>query len=242
MPRLYCDLTLNSNTVLSLPPGAARHVQVLRLQPGDALSLFDGRGGEHDATVEHMGRQEVQVRVGQHHPIEREAPCAVHLVTGMPANDRMDWLVEKATELGVQRLTPLMTERSVLRLQGERAEKKLAHWQSIVVASSEQCGRNRLMTVDPVHTLSQWRQAYTPADNVHRAVLSLSATAQPLGEAHTQRTPGTPWMLVSGPEGGLSAAEEASLIDQGFCPVSLGSRVLRAETAAMAAVTRLVLP
>ncbi len=101
MPRLYCDLTLHSNTVLSLPPGAARHVQVLRLQPGDALSLFDGRGGEHDATVEHMGRQEVQVRVGQHHPIEREAPCAVHLVTGMPANDRMDWLVEKATELGV---------------------------------------------------------------------------------------------------------------------------------------------
>ena len=242
MPRLYCDLTLHSDAVLSLPPGAARHVQVLRLQPGDALTLFDGRGGEYDAAVEHMGRQEVQVRVGQHHPIEREAPCAVHLVTGMPANDRMDWLVEKATELGVQRLTPLMTERSVLRLQGERAEKKLAHWQSIVVASSEQCGRNRLMTVDPVHTLSQWRQAHTPADNVHRAVLSLSATAQPLGEAHTQRTPGTPWMLVSGPEGGLSAAEEASLIDQGFCPVSLGSRVLRAETAAMAAVTRLVLP
>ncbi|MFZ9558065.1 MAG: 16S rRNA (uracil(1498)-N(3))-methyltransferase, partial [Limnohabitans sp.] len=156
MPRLYCDLALTPGDVVLLPAGAARHIQVLRLQPGDALTLFNGHAGEYDAQVDHMGRQEVRVRVGNHHAIEREAPAMVHLVTGMPANDRMDWLVEKATELGVQRLTPLMTERSVLRLQGERAEKKLAHWQSVVVAASEQCGRNRLMTIDPVCTLAQW--------------------------------------------------------------------------------------
>jgi 16S rRNA (uracil1498-N3)-methyltransferase len=159
----------------------------------------------------------------------------------MPANERMDWLVEKATELGVQRLTPLMTERSVLRLQGERAEKKLAHWHSIVVASSEQCGRNRLMTVDPVCTLSQWLRERPSLDNQVRAVLSLSTAAQPLGEIHARQPHGTPWLLVSGPEGGLSATEESSLIDHGLLPMSLGSRVLRAETAAMAAVTRLVL-
>jgi 16S rRNA (uracil1498-N3)-methyltransferase len=241
MPRLYCDLALSPGTVVSLPAGAARHVQVLRLQPGDVLTLFDGRGGEYDARVEHMGRQDVRVQIGEHHATEREAAIAVHLVTGMPANERMDWLVEKATEIGVQRLTPIMTERSVLRLQGERADKKLAHWQSIVVASSEQCGRNRLMSVDPVCTLPQWlRELPSQAVSV-RAVLSLSSSAHPLGQAYAQQPLGTPWLLVSGPEGGLSPAEESLLRDIGCLPVSLGSRVLRAETAAIAAVTRLVI-
>ena len=182
MPRLYCDLPLQGADLVSLPPGAARHVQVLRLQPGDALTLFDGRGGEYDAQVQHMGRQEVQVRVGEHHAIEREAPTVVHLVTGMPANERMDWLVEKATELGVQRLSPVMTERSVLRLQGDRADKKLAHWQSVVIAASEQCGRNRLMVIEPVRTLTQWLRELATTTTEVRTVLSLSAAAQPLGQ------------------------------------------------------------
>ncbi|MFZ9552918.1 MAG: 16S rRNA (uracil(1498)-N(3))-methyltransferase [Limnohabitans sp.] len=244
MPRLYCDLALTPGDVVSLPSGAARHIQVLRLQPGDALTLFNGHAGEYDAQVDHMGRQEVRVRVGNHHAVEREAPAMVHLVTGMPANDRMDWLVEKATELGVQRLTPLMTERSVLRLQGERAEKKLAHWQSVVVAASEQCGRNRLMTIDPVCTLAQWLRELspptTPGQQV-RAVLSLDPTARLLGEVLADTAGRGPWMVVSGPEGGLSAEEESGLLQRGLQPVSLGVRVLRAETAAIAAVTRLVL-
>jgi len=244
MPRLYCDLALTPGEEVSLPAGAARHVQVLRLQPGDGLTLFNGRAGEYAAHVEHMGRQEVRVRVGNHHAIEREAPAMVHLVTGMPANDRMDWLVEKATELGVQRLTPLMTERSVLRLQGERAEKKLAHWQSVVVAASEQCGRNRLMTIDPVCTLAQWLRELTPPTTPGqqvRAVLSLLPTARSLGEVLADTAGGGPWMVVSGPEGGLSAEEESGLLERGLRPISLGDRVLRAETAAIAAVTRLVL-
>jgi 16S rRNA (uracil1498-N3)-methyltransferase len=241
MPRLYCDLDLRSAGTVSLPASAARHVQVLRLQPGDALTLFDGRGGEYDARVDHMGRQDVRVVVGEHHAIEREAATAVHLVTGMPANERMDWLVEKATELGVQRLSPVMTERSVLRLQGDRAEKKLAHWQSVVVAASEQCGRNRLMVVEPVRTLTQWMRELAPTTSQIRAVLSLSAAAQPLGEVRRSLDEQTSWLLVSGPEGGLSASEESGLIDSGLLPMSLGQRVLRAETAAMAAVTRLIL-
>ena len=133
MPRFYCPTPLTTGETLDLPAGAARHVQVLRLQPGDAITLFNGGpgiagSGEFDATVTRMGRSEVQVQVGAHHLVEREAPRAVHLVVGMPANDRMDWLVEKATELGVASIQPLMTERSVLRLSGERADKKVTHW------------------------------------------------------------------------------------------------------------------
>ena len=137
-------MPLASGITLDLPATAARHVQVLRMQPGHALTLFNGEGGEYAAEVEHMGRSDVRVRVGEHHPIEREATRRVHLVVGMPANERMDWLVEKATELGVTRITPVMTERSVMRLTGERADKKLAHWQAVAASACEQCGRNRL--------------------------------------------------------------------------------------------------
>lgn len=125
MPRFYCAALLVSDTELDLPAGAARHVQVLRLQPGDAITLFDGRSqNEYDATVTRMGRSDVQVRVGAARSMAREPARQIHLAVGMPANDRMDWLIEKATELGVASIQPLMTERSVLKLSGERAEKK----------------------------------------------------------------------------------------------------------------------
>ena len=141
MPRFFCPAVLTPGAPLDLPPGPARHVQVLRLQPGDTITLFNGEtGGEFDATISHMGRSDVRVVVGAHHAVQREASRAVHLVLGMPANDRMDWLVEKATELGVASIQPLMTERSVLRLSGERADKKVAHWHSVAIASCEQCG------------------------------------------------------------------------------------------------------
>jgi len=121
--RFYCPVSLAHGQVLDLPPTAARHVQVLRMQPGHTLTLFNGEGGEFSAQVQHMGRSDVRVLVGEHRNVECEAAVQVHLAVGMPANERMDWLVEKATELGVHRITPLMTERSVIRLSGERAEK-----------------------------------------------------------------------------------------------------------------------
>ena len=126
MPRFHCPTPLQTGEVIALPAGAARHVQVLRMQPGGTITLFGGaeRGGEFEATIEHMGRSEVRVLVGAHFAVEREPTRQVHLVVGVPANDRMDWLVEKATELGVASIQPVMTERSVLRLSGERAEKK----------------------------------------------------------------------------------------------------------------------
>ena len=241
MPRFYCPAPLQPDALLNLPPQAARHVQVLRMQPGQALTLFNGEGGEFAATVTQMGRSEVQVRIGAHQPLDR-APCrAVTLALGMPANERMDWLVEKATELGFSGLQPLMTERSVLRLSGERAEKKVAHWHSVAVAASEQCGGNLVPQLQPVSTLAAWLAQLPAAAVGARLLLSLQPPCQALRDAAAQLAPDLPITLLSGPEGGLSPAEEAAALACGFVAVSLGQRTLRAETAALAALAALLL-
>jgi 16S rRNA (uracil1498-N3)-methyltransferase len=231
MPRIYSDLPLGSSRAFELPPGAARHVQVLRLQPGAAITLFDGQGGEWDATVERMGRSSVAVTLGEHRAIEREAARAVHLAVGMPANDRMDWLVEKATELGVASIQPLVTQRSVLRLEGERAAKKIAHWQAVAVAACEQCGRNRVPPIRPMAQLGAWLAAREVVGE--GLLLSLAPGALPVQE---MRAHGAAATFLSGPEGGLAPGEEEAAIAVGFAAVSLGARVLRAETAALAAL------
>ncbi len=270
MPRFYCPLALQAGSEIELPTGAARHVQVLRLQPGDAITLFHGGledvgvdaaalAGEFDATIVHMGRAAVRVRVQRQHAIEREAVRAVHLAAAIMANERMDWLVEKATELGAASLTPLLAERSVLRLQGERADKKRAHWQAIAVAACEQCGRNRVPRVQPVQTLADWLRAQGagqarapsaaasagPADAprsaaAQRLLLSLQPhsialrAVAAIAEGHDVSA--APVHLLSGPEGGLSSAEEALALQQGWTAVTLGPRTLRAETAPLAAL------
>jgi 16S rRNA (uracil1498-N3)-methyltransferase len=254
MARFYCDTPLISGQTFVLPATAARHVQVLRMQPGHTLTLFNGEGGEFEAEVTHMGRSEVQVRVGAHSALEREALRAVQLVVGMPANERMDWLVEKATELGVQRITPVMTERSVVRLNGERAEKKQAHWQAIAISACEQCGRNRVPQVDVPLRLEAWLSSSQNTDqqkNVEglRAVMSLHESTQALssllqnGQVNqvAESSIHQPVVLLTGPEGGLSDAEDAAARQAGFVAVSLGARVLRAETAALAALAYLTL-
>ena len=255
MPRFYCPTPLAVGNVLDLPAGAARHVQVLRLQPGDGITLFNSlgtglgqaphAGGEFEATLLQMGRSSVTVQVGAHHPVEREAARAVHLMVGMPANERMDWLVEKATELGVASIQPLMTERSVLRLSHERAEKKQAHWQSIAIAACEQCGRNRVPLVHAVMGFAPWAKTLgkTSANGQRGGagyLLSLRRNARPLRDIVA--LPGSALndvTFLSGPEGGLSEGEEQAALDAGFAAVSLGPRVLRAETAALAALTLL---
>ncbi len=230
MPRFFCDAALGPGAELALPPGAARHVQVLRAQPGDTITLFNGQGGQWQATVRRMGRSEVVVQVQSHEAVEREAARAVTLAIGMPANERMDWLVEKATELGVARLVPLHTQHGVLRLSGERAQKKQAHWQAIAQAACEQCGRNRVPVVDAVRDLGTFLREAAG----RRTVLSLAEGAVPAREALAGDEALT---VLIGPEGGLSAAEDAQARAAGFAPVALGARVLRAETAAIAALT-----
>ncbi len=244
MPRFYCPVPLHQDGDIDLPETAARHVQVLRMQPGDALTLFNGDGGEWQATVTRMGRSDVQVRIDSgadaHRAIEREAPREVHLAIGMPANERMDWLVEKATELGAASIRPLVGERSVLRLSGERAAKKQAHWQGIAIAACEQCGRNRVPPVHAVQALQAFPAWLDAASPRQRFVLSLQADSQPLARL-LARDDTSPVLLLSGPEGGLSPAEESAARAAGFTPVSLGPRTLRAETAPLAVLATLTI-
>ena len=253
MPRFHCPVPLAEGDTLSLPAGAARHVQVLRMQPGDAITLFHGglaahlpagqprpayAQGSFEAVITRMGRSEVEVCVGAQHDVNELPAPRVHLLSGVPANDRMDWLVEKAAELGVASIRPLMTERSVLRLKGERAEKKQAHWQAVAVSACEQSGRTRVPELHPVSTLAEGVQAADKATT--RWVLSLSEGSQPLAALLQAGMPEDVYLL-SGPEGRLSTAEEALAIAQGFLPLSLGRHVLRAETAPLAALACLML-
>jgi 16S rRNA (uracil1498-N3)-methyltransferase len=240
MARFYCPLPLVTGQVVDLPPTAARHVQVLRMQPGHTLTLFNGEGGEFSAEVQHMGRSDVRVVVGEHRDVECEAAVQVHLAVGMPANERMDWLVEKATELGVHRITPLMTERSVIRLTGERAEKKQAHWQAVAASASEQCGRNRVPVIDMPERLDAWLARQTTQADVLHGVLSLHASTQPLTAMQANAVQKS-WVLLNGPEGGLTDAEDTAARAKGFVALSLGERVLRAETAALGALALLTL-
>ena len=250
-PRLYCPLLLQTGAEVTLPAHAARHVQVLRLQPGDAVELFHGglpgessafeaateispaATGWFDATVMHMGRSEVSVYIGSWHPpcVPRHAP--VHIACGVPANERMDWLVEKATELGVASIQPLLMQRSVLRLSGERAHKRVAHWQAVAVSACEQSGRTAVPWLRPLLALDDFLQQ---AQSAARWLLSLQAQAQPLSEAMRRLPAGQAVWLLSGPEGGMSPAEETLAVNRGWAPVSLGDFTLRAETAPVAAM------
>lgn len=254
-PRFYCPTLLVTGQMLDLPASAARHVQVLRLQPGDSMTLFNGgsdwdaaqsspgaaiEGGEYAATVTRMGRSEVQVRVDAYRAIDREPLRQVHLALGVPANERMDWLVEKASELGVASIQPLMSERSVLRLADERALKKQAHWQSVALAACEQCGGNRVPQIHPVMGLGDWLKAQTALTGAQSLQLLLSLQAQSRG-LRASASGNAPVTFLSGPEGGLSALEEAAAQAAGFMPVTLGPRVLRAETAALAALVALLI-
>ncbi len=237
--RFFADLPMAAGATFSLPDSTARHVQVLRMQPGQNITLFNGLGGEWDASITRMGRSDVDVCLGAHRTSEREADRRVQLALGMPANERMDWLIEKAAELGVNSLQPLHTSRSVLRLSGERAEKKQNHWQSVAVAACEQCGGNRVPTVAAVRDLAAWLKALpvaTAEQPVLRCLLSLAEGTQPLAAALAQVSDTADVCFLSGPEGGLSAAEEALAMASGFTPVTLGPRVLRAETAALTAL------
>lgn len=230
--RLFVDTALAAGLELALPPGPARHAQVRRVQPGETLVLFDGRSGEWLAAVLSMGRNEVRVLVGQHVDVDREAPWPVRLAIGMPANDRMDALVEKATELGVAEIQPLVCERSVLRLAGERAERKCAHWQAIAHAACEQSGRARVPTVASVTALPDWLAGLPAAPHAEtRLLLSLDGDAQPL---RPMPLPTVAVAVLSGPEGGLTPAEEGAARQSGFEATALGPRVLRADTAPLA--------
>ena len=231
--RLFVESPLSASLEFALPEDPARHVQVRRLQPGDDLRLFDGAGGEWRAQVTRMGKRDVDVRVLEHVAVDRELPFELEIALGMPTNERMDALIEKATELGVAAIQPLQTERSVLRLDGERAAKRVAHWQAVAVGASEQSGRTRVPVVAPVASLSAWLAAQGDvATHAGRFVMS-TGTAPSLFRAIAPASGGR-WLALSGPEGGLTADEEAAAAARGFTRISLGGLTLRADTAPLA--------
>lgn len=234
LTRVYVDAALEPGALLTLTGGAAGHLtRVLRLRPKAALTLFNGRGGEHAASIERVHGSEVTVAVGQHEPIERESPFPLTLAQGVSRGERMDLVVQKATELGVVRLVPLLTERSIVRLDEEQSDRKSSHWRAIAIAACEQCGRNRLPEVAlPMQLREFLRQ---PAGDSVRLLLSPSATRR---IEDVPRLAGGATVLI-GPEGGLADEEQQLAEGAGYTAVNLGPRVLRTETAAIAALTLL---
>ena len=233
MPRIFLPDPFVAGAVMALPAAAARHVQVLRLQPGETIELFNGADGcDWPAEIVRIGRNAVDVRIGVARAIDRELACAVTLAIGVPANDRMDALVEKAGELGAFAILPLVCERSVLRLSAERAEARQRHWSAVAAAASEQCGRTRVTEVLAVRSFAAWLANDATAGAGNRVVLSLDPSAEVPASA-LGRAPG-PVLALSGPEGGLSEGEESAAVARGFVRVGLGPRVLRADTAPLA--------
>ncbi len=229
--RFHFPHALPESGALILPEALAHHaLRVLRLREGDAIVLFDGGGGEIDAQLRRDGRELLAV-LGARRSENRESPLVLELAQALPTGDKMDWVIQKAVELGVHAIQPLQAERSVLRLSGERAERRLAHWCQVAIAACEQCGRNRLPQIRPLRTPAQW---------LAEASASPLWVMDPRG---TQRLAAAPLpdpeqglRLAVGPEGGWSEGELASLRAAGCVAVTLGPRVLRTETAGLAAL------
>jgi 16S rRNA (uracil1498-N3)-methyltransferase len=229
LPRIHCDLRLGPGAQFALAPEAAQHVaKSLRLKAGDTIVVFDGRGGEYDATIQRAEKDRVDVKLGSFREADVEPPLRVGLAQGLPEADKMDWIIQKAVELGVAWVQPIVCERSVVRLAGERAARREAHWRRVAVAACEQSGRNRIPEVRPTLGFQSW--VAVPA-TAPRWVLTPGAP--PLG---AQPTPDSALEVLVGPEGGLSEREQDLAILQGGIPVGLGPRVLRAETAPIAAL------
>ena len=233
MPRFYVDTALRPGTSVLLPEDSAHHaVHVLRVHDGDEVTLFNGRGGEYAARIASMQRLKVLVDVLAHRAIERESPLRMVLVQGVSAGERMDFTVRKAVELGVAEIQPVLAASSVARPKGERAAARHAHWQKIAIGACEQCGRNRIPTVLPLIHATDYRQTGA-------GTRILLAPASELRFSQACKGNGSEFTIAAGPEAGFNSQEEAVFLDAGFVPARLGARVLRTETAGLAALAAL---
>lgn len=233
MPRFYCPLPLEPDRVVILPDGVARHaVGALRLRDGEAVTLFNGDGHEYTGLLNTSGR--ASVRLLARHTPRRESPLGIRLAQGISSGERMDFTVQKAVELGVDAIQPLLMRRTIVRLAGDKLERRRAHWQGVVLSACEQCGRNRVPEVASISDFDAWRRAWTPNGGLGvmldpEAARSLSELPRPEGDV----------TLLAGPEGGLDKTERAAAAAAGFVGVRLGPRILRTETAALAALAAL---
>ena len=232
MPRFYVDTALRAGTSVLLPEESAHHaVHVLRIRTGDEITLFNGRGGEYAARVASIERLKVLVDLLEHRSIERESPLRMVLVQGVSSGERMDFTIRKAVELGAAEIHPVLAASSVARPKGERAAARHAHWQKIAIAACEQCGRNGIPPVHPLVAAADYR----PDGAGTRILLAPEAE---LRFTHACKG-GQEFTIAAGPEAGFSAEERATLVDAGFVPARLGARVLRTETAGLAALAAL---
>lgn len=230
IPRIFTDSPLAVGSQCQLDDNAANHVgRVLRMQAGQALLLFNGDGQDYHATITEAGKKHVQVAVTEAAENETESSLRVVLAQTLSKGDRMDYAVQKAVEMGVSEIVPLTTERCDVKLKGDREDKRLRHWQQVAISAAEQCGRARVPEIQPVMTVQQWLEHARACDLRlvlhHRTEQSLNTLEKPSSIA-----------LMIGPEGGLTAEEIALAESHGFLPVALGPRVLRTETAPVAAI------
>lgn len=247
--RLHHPEPLASGDEITVGEDDARYLsRVLRLAVGAPLVLFDGRGGEYEATIVAAGRREVVVAVGEHRPVERESPLAITVAQGISRGERMDHVVQKTTELGASGIVPLICERGVVRLDEKRAAARLEHWQRVAAGACRQCGRNRLPRIAPITVLEDWlaappeglRLMLAPEADEHLTDLRPPGDAAGSSDTGSDTSPvAGPVTILVGPEGGLTDEETAAAVAAGFRPVGLGPRVLRTETAAVAGVTAL---
>jgi 16S rRNA (uracil1498-N3)-methyltransferase len=235
LTRVYVEATLAAGQRVAIEGAAANHItRVLRLRAGDTISVFNGSGTEFAASIGEFRKESVLVDVQGERAVDRESPLSITLAQGISRGERMDWIIQKATELGTSRIVPLRTERSVVRLDTQQAEKKVQHWRAIAIAACEQCGRNRVpeitLPADPFEFVRG-------AGGAGGTGLLLSPAADVSIDQITVGAPGV--CVLIGPEGGLTETEQAVALRSGFTSVRLGPRVLRTETAAIAAVTLL---
>jgi 16S rRNA (uracil1498-N3)-methyltransferase len=234
MPRFYHPDSLAIGQDVSLPDHVVRHVHVLRLVTGDIVTIFNGEGGEYAATLASIDKKGATAEIKAFSPREAELPYAITLAQALPEASKMEWIIEKAVELGATAIQPLAAQRCVVKLTPERAEKKMAHWQGIVVAASEQCGRNRLAHLaEPAH-FNNWIAQH----DLHRRILLTPRADQSLSDWARHHPPQAVTVLV-GPEGGFNETEEEAARAQNALPLSMGPRVLRTETAGLAALAAL---
>lgn len=235
--RAYVDAPLAVGASLALPGAAAAHlIRVLRLGVGDACVLFNGDGHDYDARIVAADKRGAEVGIVDARVVGNESPLRIVLVQGIARGEKMDWILQKATELGVASLVPVSSERSEVRLAGERAGKRLAHWRSVVVAACEQCGRARVPDVAAPQSLSD-TVASLPAD-ARRFLLDPAADTG-IADLPQVAGQGPPYVLAVGPEGGWSPRDRTVLADAGFTALRLGPRILRTETAGIAAIAAL---
>jgi 16S rRNA (uracil1498-N3)-methyltransferase len=243
LPRFYCPEKIAVGQVIELPASVAHHaLRVLRLEQNDELILFNGNGGEFQGIIEHIGKNGIAALIEKHLNIERESPLVITLAQAMCVNEKMDWILQKAVELGVSRIQPLNTKLSIVRLSGGRAEKRMNHWQQIVISACEQCGRNRIPQVLPLASLPSWlamqiNQWENSSDStLPDSYFMLSPTARKSLHDFPKPSATAALTVLVGSEGGLMPEEEAAALVAGFIPLRLGKRILRTESAALAAV------